>query len=110
MLRPGRERHDHRTQQTGGGGDNEGRHPDDGVCASLRRILEVTCEQRAGDSGDAVSGEYPAIVAADVPVPEEIGGRCREQCEITAEIEANQGSGENKAVYHSERDKYVVGN
>jgi len=50
------------------------------------RVLEVARQQRAGD---AVSGEYPAVVAADVLVTEEIGGGCGEQREIAAEIEVD---------------------
>ena len=53
MLRPGRERHDHRAQQARSGSNNKGHHPDDGICVTLRRILEVSREKRAGNSGDA---------------------------------------------------------
>ena len=79
VSRTGGQRHDHRAQQAGSASNDEGRHPDNGLRGPLYCVLEVARPKGAGDAGDAVSGEYPAIVAADVPVTEEIGGGRGEQ-------------------------------
>ncbi len=97
-LRRFQEQTDTSSNQASDTGDHERSRPGPDITA-LRRILEVTCYLRSGDTSDTIRQEYPAIIGADIFVAEEISRCRREEGKVSTEVKANNTSANRQTNY-----------